>query len=202
MNTSRIHTSALPDAWNQYYQKNTIPWESNGLSDTTRRFLDRYASGDKLLEIGCGNGADSAELASKGLQYVGIDISKEGITQAQSRQIPGATFTVEDIEEYVPDTQFNIVYDKGVFHNLPGPAVREVFAQKVRTLLAPNGIWITVCGSGDHYNPKEPHGAVFLQHIITPIELYFEVLEVVKAPYGIQKPHPDFLAWYCVFRKR
>lgn len=202
MNTPTPLQSLPSKSWDTYYRAGVPRWQSTGLSSITAEFLRKYSQGNQFFEVGCGNGADAVRVTNLDYAYTGIDISKEAIRQAQSKNIPGALFQTGALQSHSTIKRYNVLYDKGVFHNQPGPDARVQFAQYVAGLLATNGIWISICGSADHYNQSNPHGAVFLQHIITPIEELFEILEIQKAPYGIQKPHQDFLAWYCIFRKR
>jgi 2-polyprenyl-3-methyl-5-hydroxy-6-metoxy-1,4-benzoquinol methylase len=43
--------------------------------------------GQKIIEIGCGNGYLSLELARKGHEVVGLDISLETIAMAEEREL-------------------------------------------------------------------------------------------------------------------
>lgn len=56
-------------------------------------------AGKRVLEIGCGLGADGAEFAKHGAEYVGIDLSKESVALAKQRfEVMGlkGQFFVED----------------------------------------------------------------------------------------------------------
>jgi 2-polyprenyl-3-methyl-5-hydroxy-6-metoxy-1,4-benzoquinol methylase len=194
---------AESNIWDGYYKSRRAHWQSSGVSEISLRFCSKYSYGKKLLEIGCGAGKDAVGFIQLGFGYTGIDISPEAIIQAQfTLSKYNALLAASSFFEWESTELYDVVYDKGVFHNLAGPERRSEFANKVAARLNANGIWVTVCGTADNYDSKIPHGAIFLQHIIEPVERYFEVLEVVKAPYGIEKPFPDFMAWYCVFRRR
>ncbi|HEY4501628.1 MAG TPA: class I SAM-dependent methyltransferase [Candidatus Paceibacterota bacterium] len=188
-------------AWNSYYKQGPVPWQSVGLSKIVKKYLATYAVGKSLLEIGCGNGKDAQAFLKAGLRYTGVDVSKEAVKSAQQYN-PKYTkaFLSGDFLTWRTPKKFSVVYDKGVFHNLAGPNRRSDFARRVASILAHGGIWITICGSADNFDPRIPHGAIFLQHVIEPVEFYFEVLEVIKAPYGSRGGNFD--AWYCVFRRR
>jgi SAM-dependent methyltransferase len=187
--------------WDSYYEKGIIPWRSDGLSPITARYLRKYAKGSPLLEIGCGTGEEAQTFVDTGFEYSGFDVSKEAVRLARDTNPKYRdAFFVSDFFRLEEAKKYSVLYDKGVFHNSPGVNAREKFVRKAASLLGRDGIWITVCGTADSYDPKIPHGAVFLQHIVAAVEPYFEILEVVKAPYGTM--HAAFDGWYCVFRRR
>jgi SAM-dependent methyltransferase len=194
-------TEADASLWDSFYKNHKVPWQSSGLADITRRYLGEYAKGRSALEIGCGTGEDAAEFRRLGFEYSGFDISEEAIRIAKDLHPKySKSFFVGDIFALDASSKFSVIYDKGVFHNLAGPKRREEFVRNVASTSEKNGVWITVCGSADFYDPKVPHGAIFLQHLIAPAEMYFEALEIVKAPYGTK--NSKFDGWYGVFRRR
>ena len=79
--------------------------------------------GKRVLEIGCGIGADAAEFVKHGAEYVGIDISAESINLARRRfEVLGL---VGDLHVYSGDRplnkfgSFDLVYSCGVLHHYP-----------------------------------------------------------------------------------
>ncbi len=58
--------------------------------------LGRVASGDRVLDVGCGDGAFAAELVQLGAVVTAIDVSAEAVRRARERA-PGAT--VEQVTE-------------------------------------------------------------------------------------------------------
>lgn len=96
--------------------------------------------GKRILEIGCGIGADAAEFVKHGAEYVGIDISVESLKLAKQR------FDVEHLEgkfyEYSGDQdltkfgKFDLVYSCGVLHHYPNI---EQIINNVYNVLTPDG---------------------------------------------------------------
>lgn len=83
--------------------------------DTSDRWLDRWASllveragATPVLELGCGSGRDSSQLARLGLSVVAIDLSAQAIDQARER-VPSAAFHCQDVR-----APFPLRYDVGV----------------------------------------------------------------------------------------
>jgi len=63
------------DAWNEFYRTQPRPWKGAVRNVTGFPF----AKGDKVLDIGCGNGKTSSALAEEGYSVIGIDISDVAI---------------------------------------------------------------------------------------------------------------------------
>ncbi|OGQ46300.1 MAG: hypothetical protein A3H42_04590 [Deltaproteobacteria bacterium RIFCSPLOWO2_02_FULL_46_8] len=98
------------------------------------------AKGKKILEIGCGNGADGVLFAEAGAYYTGVDLTEAAVTAAQkhftSLNLP-AKFQVENAETLsFPDTYFDWVYSYGVLHHTAHP---EKTFQEVFRVLKPGG---------------------------------------------------------------
>lgn len=190
--------------WNRYYKDLNIPWRSAGLSDTALKLLKRYKSGrDKLLEIGCGTGNDVPDILKLGFKYHGLDFSEAAVHQATSLHGSAVcSFSHADFFLWCPEEPFDVIYEKGFFHGLGGVRRRNAFIRRAASLLSPNGIWLSVCGAADHRRTDFRHGAIYLRDLIGPAEIYFEVLEVAKAGYGLADQHHDFTAWHAVFQRR
>ena len=99
------------------------------------------AGGKRVLEIGCGNGADGVMFASRGAHYVGVDLTPEAV-DATKRHFAAegldGQFRLENSEwlSFANDS-FDIVYAYGTLHHTPAPhrAVREVYR-----VLKPGGV--------------------------------------------------------------
>lgn len=89
--------------------------------------------GKKVLEIGCGAGADGVMFANHGAQYTGVDLTETAVDATRQHFALFAlrgTFQVEDAERLsFSDGSFDFVYSHGVLHHTPHPdqAFREVY---------------------------------------------------------------------------
>ena len=189
---------------NRHYDELNVPWRSGGVSGAALDLLARYkGERRRVLEIGCGTGDDAPGLLDFGLEYLGLDFSEAAVRQAASRHgSEVCRFVYADFFNWTSGEPFDIIYEKGVFHGLGGVRRRNVFVRRVASLLSPNGIWLSICGAADRRHPEFPHGAIYLRDLIGPAEIYFEVLEVVKAEYGLADRHHEFGAWHAAFRRR
>jgi hypothetical protein len=109
---------------------------------------------------------------------------------------------VADFFQWTPPKLFNVVYDRGVFHNLGTPLAREQFALRVSSVLSELGIWMVIAGAADGERSERSHGGMYLQDLVLATEPYFEFLEVRKDRYGLIDISADFPAWHCVLARR
>ncbi|HUA94795.1 MAG TPA: class I SAM-dependent methyltransferase [Acidimicrobiales bacterium] len=100
-------------------------------------------AGRRLLDLGCGNGALTAELAVAGWEVTGLDFEESGIERARQAH-PGVTFAVHDIYQPLPESlrgRFDAVLSAEVIEHLFLP--RELFARAREAVSAPSTIVVT-----------------------------------------------------------
>jgi ubiquinone/menaquinone biosynthesis C-methylase UbiE len=93
--------------------------------------LPSPASGDRLLEIGCGTGHWSAFFARQGFRVMGLDISAPMLAMARGRRIPRAEFCRADAGT-VPfaGSEFDVAAAITVLEFVPEP--RKLMEEMVR----------------------------------------------------------------------
>lgn len=92
----------------------------------------------KILEIGCGDGRDAKELATRG-DYVGFDISKELVKLARAH-VPDAHFEVADAATCSYPAGQDIVFAFASLLHLNKDEIKTVL-ERVHTALNPGGIF-------------------------------------------------------------
>ncbi len=95
-----------------------------------------------MLDLGCGTGDLAEQIARRGAEVVGIDISPEMITMARSKY-PHITFEVADAENYHTEHEFDAVFSNAALHWMRRP--RRVL-QVVRASLRPGGRFVAEFG--------------------------------------------------------
>ena len=109
------------------YRLGFTPWEGYGkaAAATVRALLDREETErarplPRALDLGCGRGQYTLELAKRGWEAVGIDNVRRAIDAANARQLPGATFVVGDVTDLASADlgRFDFFLDVGCFQGL------------------------------------------------------------------------------------
>lgn len=68
-----------------------------------------FSTEHALLDVACGKGRHAKYLNSKGLQVVGLDLSKESIAEAQKSNNERLQFYVHDMREVFAQQQFDFI---------------------------------------------------------------------------------------------
>lgn len=107
-----------------------------------RQMLQRYRSSDRVkprvLDLGCGNGSLTHQIARSGYEAIGVDISSEGIEIA-SKSFPDCQFIRADIyrlPEFLMDGSFDFAISVETIEHLTYP--RELL-RDARKCLRPGG---------------------------------------------------------------
>ena len=105
-----------------------------------------YPAGARVLEAGCGVGAQTVTLSARSPQarFTSIDVSAESIAVARKRKLANVEFRRADLFA-MPHETFDHVFVCFVLEHLPDPVAALA---KLRTMLRPGGT-ITVI-EGDH----------------------------------------------------
>lgn len=103
-------------------------------------FLEEFARrGDRVLDIGCGNGRLYPVLKKIGAEYVGIDNSKNLIGIAQSK-FPTAKFVAGGaLALPFRDQTFDLAVSWAVLHHIPSDGYRRDFFREAFRVLKPGG---------------------------------------------------------------
>ena len=106
----------MTNRWNarEYDAKHAFVYEkAKGLVD-----LLAPKSDERILDLGCGTGVLTSEIAMSGAKVFGIDRSPEMVAQAKSK-FPALRFEVVDATKMEFDGEFDAVFSNAVLHWIP-----------------------------------------------------------------------------------
>jgi 2-polyprenyl-3-methyl-5-hydroxy-6-metoxy-1,4-benzoquinol methylase len=108
------------------------------------RFAFRFAKGQRVLDVASGAGFGSHLLATEGgaLEVVGVDVDEKAVAHARrSYPAPNLSFQVGDSQDLrgLAPSSFGLVTSMGTLEHIAQP---NRFAQEVRRVLAPRGVWL------------------------------------------------------------
>jgi LmbE family N-acetylglucosaminyl deacetylase/2-polyprenyl-3-methyl-5-hydroxy-6-metoxy-1,4-benzoquinol methylase len=91
----------------------------------------------RVLEVGCGIGVLTEQLAGRADDLLAVDVSAAAVDRARER-VPGVRVEVADIASGVPEGPFDLVVLSEVGYYLDRPTLRRVLGE-LRDQLAPGG---------------------------------------------------------------
>jgi len=130
----------MTNQWNavQYDAKHAFVYEkAKGLVE----LLAPQAT-ERILDMGCGTGALTAEIAGRGAETLGVDWSAEMISQAR-KKFPTLKFEVLDARHLRFSMEFDAVFSNAVLHWIP--EAEQVIAG-VAQALKPGGRFVAEFG--------------------------------------------------------
>lgn len=153
------------------YRVGFTPWEGASEQGPVARqmtaWFDREQEGreppyGKALDIGCGTGRDSVELARRGWEVTGIDMIPKAVDAARARaQAAGvdAQFIQGDVSALQAQgvgTGFRLLLDGGTIHGLKDEQ-RKATALELAAVAAPEAVLLIFAFSPRRRGPA-PHG--------------------------------------------
>ncbi|RCX23786.1 trans-aconitate methyltransferase [Fontibacillus phaseoli] len=102
--------------------------------------------GERILDVGCGNGDLTAAIAAAGAIPTGIDLSEEMVNRARLKH-PELNFLVEDVCHYKSEEHFDAVFSNAALHWIKdAPAV----SRSIRLALRAGGRFVAeFAGNGN-----------------------------------------------------
>lgn len=94
-------------------------------------FLNNINQGDMVLDIGCGNGFLTFDIAKKAKEVVGIDIEKKNIKFAKQKfSAANIKYIAGDILKNFPDKKFDVIILSNVLEHIDN---RTGFLNKIKS---------------------------------------------------------------------
>lgn len=101
-----------------------VHWEAD-FYDESMSFVSRYGEdimswldpqeGERIVDFGCGTGDLAAQIAAKGVEVIGIDISPEMVERAR-KKYPQLTFECSDGTSWNAKQKYDAVFSNAALH--------------------------------------------------------------------------------------
>jgi 2-polyprenyl-6-hydroxyphenyl methylase/3-demethylubiquinone-9 3-methyltransferase len=166
-----------------------------------RRFLlDRVEAGDRVLDVGCGEGAFAGELARAGAQVVGLDVAEEPLRRGRARERSLDLRLAEPAGPWAfPDASFDVVWAGEVIEHVADTAA---WMSELRRVLRSGGLLLLSTPAHEravrwrlalserafalHFDPRSDHLRFYSRRSLTALlcDFGFESVSVVPARVG------------------
>jgi len=145
-------------------------------------FARRYAEGRRVLDMGCGTGYGSAELAQTAAEVVGVDIAPEAIEYARANYpLPGLRFVQGSCTAVpFPKNSFNLVVAFEVIEHLQN--FRE-FLNECARVITPQGVLLVSSPNKSYYAESRARAGAnpYHEHEFEPAEFVSELSNVFSS---------------------
>jgi SAM-dependent methyltransferase len=185
-----------------------------GLADGVVEWLAAQP-GERILDLGCGDGQLTARIAATGAQVQGVDLSPEMVAAARAR---GVAAEVGDAESLAyPAGSFDAVFSNAALHWVRN---QDAMMEQVRRVLKPGGRFVAEMGGhGNVAAIRVALTAVLDRHGFGQLEegenCYptpdgygrrlvwhgFEVREMALVPRPTSLPESGMVGWLTTFRR-
>jgi len=103
------------------------------------KFVERVKEGERVLDLGCGNGRLLEFLKDKQVDYVGADISNQLLDIARQRYPANQFVLIDGLNLPFPDNSFDWIFSIAVLQHVPSLELRKIFLKETRRVLKPGG---------------------------------------------------------------
>ena len=140
-------TSIKKRLWEQEFSGGHWDFIDDTRGDCVYAYLERYARGGSILDLGCGPGNTANELAADAYgTYVGVDISEAALEKGRRRSEKNGRgtknfFVQGDFIGYEPKGQFDIVLFRESMYHVPVARIKPVL-EHYSAYLRPGGVFI------------------------------------------------------------
>jgi 2-polyprenyl-6-hydroxyphenyl methylase/3-demethylubiquinone-9 3-methyltransferase len=166
--------------WNKEYSEEKWAFAYNTIGDCVYSHLERYTTNGSILDIGCGSGNTSTEMAGTYRSYIGVDISEAALAKARQRSVESGrghknSFECADFLTYVPSRQYDVILFRESMYHVPLGKVKATL-DRYSAYLKDSGVFVVrlYASSADRVDGKDKHRPAAMLGII---ESEFDVVE-------------------------
>ena len=196
-------SAVMPD-WDEVYRRGTPSWETGRPADELVRVVEEgLLRPGRVLELGCGTGADALWLARQGFEVTAVDSSPTALERARTRaELAGvlARFVLADVFEFAQEAgQFDLVYDAGFYHFIRRVDL-ERFLDMLWHVTRPGSFYLALVGrAGERAAGGPPR--VSRQQVRRELGRLFEFVHL--RPFRFESPRrkEGYLGWSCLMQR-
>ena len=152
--------SFYSSAYRKAKRPEDLPWHREEMPEWLSQAVAKRTKPGKFLDLGCGTGVFSAQMAQKGWDVTSVDFTLEALRMAEDRaRTVGVkvNFVQADVLTWEGTGAFDIVLDSGCYHSLK-PAERPRYRTQLLKWLTPNADYVLIHFGRRHFLDWRPMG--------------------------------------------
>ena len=104
-------------------------------------FAKKFAQGNRILDVGCGNGYGASELSLVADEVTGIDFWKQGVNYCHNNRAGVATLVASGTNLPFADNSFDLVVSSQVIEHIDVKQV-TLYLNDIKRVLRPKGVFV------------------------------------------------------------
>lgn len=157
----------------------------------------------RAVELGCGTGTNSIELAKRGFEVTGLDCSTTALESARQKATAAGLnvlFQEADLCRLTLVWQpFDFLFDRGCYHS-----VRRInldgFLNSLKQLTKPGTRCLVLTGNANEQTEGPPR--LYEHEIRDELGGLFEIHAIREFRFEVSDPPEGFLAWSCFMTRK
>ena len=113
--------------------------------------IKKYVKGNKALDYGCGGGRSTRFLKKLDFSTIGVDISKEMISEAKKKDINGDYYLIKSGKLPFKNSSFDLAFISIVFIEISSKEEMICILKEIRRVLKRGGVAIIITGTPEGY---------------------------------------------------
>ncbi|MBN2294039.1 MAG: class I SAM-dependent methyltransferase [Pirellulales bacterium] len=190
--------------WDRLYREGRPPWETGQTSGELIKLLEEgVIPVGRVLELGCGTGANAVCLARKGFEVTAIDSSPTALERARRRgrleNVP-VHFILEDVFEFAKKSEpFDLIFDAGFYHFVRRDDLDQLLDLLWR-VTQPGSYYVTLAGNADDQSEGGPP-RVTEEEIRGELGRILDMVQLRTFRFESPDREEGYLGWSCVMKR-
>jgi SAM-dependent methyltransferase len=189
--------------WDLTYRGRLPPWDIGRPQPVVVRLADQGVFSGTVLDAGCGTGENAIELASRGLDVLGIDwapaaisaaVSKAGARGVKVQFSVGSALNLGRLGR-----SFERVLDCGLFHTF-NDEQRAAYVASLGVALRPRGLLVLLCFSDEEPWDGGPR-RVTQEEIRSAFDVGWSVASISRERFATRLHDAGAIAWLATIER-